>query len=326
MRTLTWAWKPRLVRDRPLVLRNSSCDGRMVSSCDIRSRRSRSAGIGGLVLIYEAASGESYYPIYDPQHNIIGLIEADSGKVAARYEYGPFGEIIRVSGDAIAKEQPFGFSTKYTDRESSLVYYGYRYYQLNFARWLSRDPLGVSGGMNVYGFVGNNPLMFVDPLGLEGSNFCFGDADQPIERWMVEYAKADQARERAREYWENLSPHERKEILYDKIVHDPNFAPQLKYGGIFEQDLKNLNGGLVAGMTAVVELNPAYNFYEFATGNSGITNEELSGFQQGAAGAGVIVPVAGKVFKLVKNLRNGNLVLVRQTDVLVNNGDRKSVV
>ena len=174
--------------------------------------------------------------------------------------------------------------------------------------------------MNVYGFVGNNPLMFVDPLGLEGANFCFGDANQPIERWMVEYAKADQARERAREYWENLSPHERKEILYDKIVHDPNFAPQLKYGGIFEQDLKNLTGGLVAGMTAVVELNPAYNFYEFATGNSGITNEELSGFQQGAAGAGVIVPVAGKVFKLVKNLRNGNLVLVRQTDVLVNNG------
>lgn len=139
-------------------------------SRDISGTRSGAAGIGGLVLIYDAASRESCYPIYDPQHNIIGLVEADSGRVAARYEYGPFGEIIRVSGDAIAKEQPFGFSTKYTDRESSLVYYGYRYYQPNFARWLSRDPLGVSGGMNVYGFVGNNPLMFVDPLGLESGS------------------------------------------------------------------------------------------------------------------------------------------------------------
>ncbi len=140
-------------------------------SRDISGTRSGAAGIGGLVLIYDAASEESYYPIYDPQHNIIGLVEADSGKVAARYEYGPFGEIIRVSGDAIAKEQPIGFSTKYTDRESGLVYYGYRYYQPLYARWLSRDPLGVNGGMNVYGFVGNNPLMFVDPLGLD---FCEG--------------------------------------------------------------------------------------------------------------------------------------------------------
>jgi hypothetical protein len=87
-------------------------------SRDISGTRSGAAGIGGLTLIHDAASGESYYPIYDPQHNLIGLVEADSGKVAARYEYGPFGEIIRVSGDAIAKEQPFGFSSKYTDRES----------------------------------------------------------------------------------------------------------------------------------------------------------------------------------------------------------------
>ena len=64
----------------------------------------------------------------------------------------------------------FDTQVSFTDRESSLVYYGYRYYQPNFARWLSRDPLGVSVGMNVYGFVGNNPLMFVDPLGLESGS------------------------------------------------------------------------------------------------------------------------------------------------------------
>jgi hypothetical protein len=35
------------------------------------------------------------------------------------------------------------------------------------ARWLSRDPIGENGGFNLYGFVGNDPVNFVDPLGLD---------------------------------------------------------------------------------------------------------------------------------------------------------------
>jgi hypothetical protein len=44
-------------------------------------------------------------------------------------------------------------------------YYGYRYYNPELGRWGSRDPLGEDGGLNVYGFVRNSPIIAVDYLG-----------------------------------------------------------------------------------------------------------------------------------------------------------------
>ena len=86
-------------------------------------------------------------------------------RVAAHYEYGPFGEPLAVTG-AVAAEMPFRFSTKYQDSETGLYYYGYRYYDPITGRWLSRDPIGERGGANLFGYVGNNPVLKIDPFGL----------------------------------------------------------------------------------------------------------------------------------------------------------------
>ena len=83
---------------------------------------------------------------------------------AARYEYGPFGEMIRMTGP-MAKLNPFRFSTKYHDDETDLLYYGHRYYSPSMGRWLSRDPIEERGGRNLYGFVGNNSVCAFDILG-----------------------------------------------------------------------------------------------------------------------------------------------------------------
>jgi len=72
----------------------------------------------------------------------------------------------------MAKANPFRFSTKYQDDETDLVYYGYRYYNTSTGRWLIRDPLEEEGGLNPYGFVGNNPLDESDDLGLCISCTC----------------------------------------------------------------------------------------------------------------------------------------------------------
>ena len=48
-----------------------------------------------------------------------------------------------------------------------MAYYGFRYTDPQTGRWLSRDPIGERGGVNLYGFVGNDGINAWDYLGLE---------------------------------------------------------------------------------------------------------------------------------------------------------------
>ncbi len=57
------------------------------------------------------------------------------------------------------------FSSMPVHRQSGLSMYPFRAYDPSLQRWLSRDPIGESGGINLYGFVGNNPANYVDPYG-----------------------------------------------------------------------------------------------------------------------------------------------------------------
>ena len=63
-------------------------------------------------------------------------------------------------------------STKYTDSETGLVYYGYRFYMPETGRWCSRDPLGERGGRCLYNFCNNKSVHRIDPLGLASENSC----------------------------------------------------------------------------------------------------------------------------------------------------------
>lgn len=105
-----------------------------------------------------------YAPIYDGNGNVTGLVNASCASVA-HYEYGPFGEVVSAAGSAVGV-CPFGFSTKYTDAETGLCYYGYRYYDPTWGRWVSRDPIGERGGIGLYLFVNNFPIGYVDCFGL----------------------------------------------------------------------------------------------------------------------------------------------------------------
>jgi RHS repeat-associated protein len=87
-----------------------------------------------------------------------------NGAIVARYEYDPYGNVTAKSG-SYADANPFRFSTKYFDAETGLSYFGGRYYNAGLGRWLNRDPLDELGGVNLYAYVGNDPLDRVDPLG-----------------------------------------------------------------------------------------------------------------------------------------------------------------
>ena len=66
--------------------------------------------------------------------------------------------------DAMGFQGQFG---AYTDNETGLVLMGHRYYDAGTGRFLTRDPLGYGGGINLYGFTGNNPVNEMDPDGTQ---------------------------------------------------------------------------------------------------------------------------------------------------------------
>ena len=99
-----------------------------------------------------------------------------SGNIVAKYEYSPFGRIVSASGSYV-DANPFRFSSEYYDVETGLVYYNYRYYNVESGRWLSRDPIEEVGGINLYGFVDNNGVNAWDNLGLE---------DDPVQDFLRE--------------------------------------------------------------------------------------------------------------------------------------------
>ncbi|MEA3642065.1 MAG: RHS repeat-associated core domain-containing protein, partial [Lamprobacter sp.] len=63
--------------------------------------------------------------------------------------------------------QPFGFAGGLYDQDVGLVKFGARDYDSNLGRWLTKDPILFNGGdANLFAYVSNSPVNWIDPLGL----------------------------------------------------------------------------------------------------------------------------------------------------------------
>ena len=71
----------------------------------------------------------------------------------------------------------FNFTGLYRHGKSNLDLATYRAYDPDLGRWLSRDPIGEQGGLNLYRYVRNNTANQIDPLGLLDYNFAPGISD-----------------------------------------------------------------------------------------------------------------------------------------------------
>jgi RHS repeat-associated protein len=126
-------------------------------------------GVGGLIAVTDSAQG-THFATSDGQGNVTALLKATDGTRTAAYEYDPFGQSIRKTG-VTSDLNPFRYSSRFTDSETDLLYYGFRLYNPNTGRWLNRDPIEEWGGLNLYGFVDNSPLDYVDLFGLTIGDF-----------------------------------------------------------------------------------------------------------------------------------------------------------
>jgi RHS repeat-associated protein len=107
---------------------------------DLSGSLQGAGGIGGLLgmISYLTVPGR-YCAFHDAQGSVVGMVSVESGRVAAEYEYGPFGEVLRGSGP-LAAVNPWQYSSKYLDAETGLLNFGYRYYSSSLGRFLNRDP------------------------------------------------------------------------------------------------------------------------------------------------------------------------------------------
>ena len=108
------------------------------------------------------AGGVSYYAT-DASGNVIGLFGADR-LAQGSYEYTPFGQ------QTLGQDQRIGslfFHARELDRGTGLYYFRARWYDPELARFVSEDPLGLEGGLNLYAFAGNDPVNRRDPWGEE---------------------------------------------------------------------------------------------------------------------------------------------------------------
>src|SRR5690606_33390917 len=101
----------------------------------------------------------------------VAIIQTD-GTVDERYGYDAFGPVRIMDRDFDDRGSSvcawnWLFHGEFIDTETGPYNYGYRYYHPQFGRLIPREPIGEEGGMNLYGFVGNDGVNDVDALGLK---------------------------------------------------------------------------------------------------------------------------------------------------------------
>jgi len=113
----------------------------------------------------EQIGGINYYFTHDHLGSVREMTDSTRA-VRARYEYDPYGRQTKVSGDL---ESDFGFTGFYRHQASGLNLTLFRAYDPELGRWINRDPIAEMGGMNLYAYCENNPISYVDLLGLKWS-------------------------------------------------------------------------------------------------------------------------------------------------------------
>ena len=115
---------------------------------------------------------ENYHYCLDLLGSIREVVKWD-GTLVARYDYDPYGRRqTQYQSSTYAGGSDLGFTGHITipsiePGQTEILLAHYRGYDPELARWLSADPLSERGGLNLYGYVENNPANQVDPLGLE---------------------------------------------------------------------------------------------------------------------------------------------------------------
>lgn len=112
---------------------------------------------------YLVKGGITYRIISDDLGSVRLVVNVNTGEVAQRIDYSPFGKVILDTNPGF---QPFGFAGGLYDHHTGLVRFGARDYDAQVGRWTAKDPILFAGGQaNLYGYVVNDPINLSDSKG-----------------------------------------------------------------------------------------------------------------------------------------------------------------
>jgi len=114
--------------------------------------------------------GNTYRIISDHLGSVRLVVDASDGSVVQKLSYDTNGKVLNDTNPGF---QPFGFAGGIYDTDTGLVRFGARDYDAVTARWTTKDPIRFDGGANLYGYVNNDPINYIDPSGL----ICFSKTE-----------------------------------------------------------------------------------------------------------------------------------------------------
>jgi RHS repeat-associated protein len=154
--------------DDPVIEERSYCfeEGSFLPLAHRESRRQ-----GG-----DATEGEWLYYVNGPSGAPERLVAGD-GAVVCEIQMSAWGRAEFAPGAKATT--PLRFQGQFEDDETGLCYNRFRYYDPDTGRYISQDPLGVDGGLNLYRYV-EDPLGWADPLGLAGRCTCTITLKEPV--------------------------------------------------------------------------------------------------------------------------------------------------
>ncbi len=114
---------------------------------------------------YIVRGGKIYRILSDHLGSPRLIVDISNGAVVQRMDYDAFGNVVFDSNPGF---QPFGFAGGIYDPDTRLTRFGARDYDAEAGRWTAKDPILFDGGdTNLFGYVLDDPINWVDPSGLE---------------------------------------------------------------------------------------------------------------------------------------------------------------